>query len=68
MTPPITATRTRTITVCVLCAADLPHTRCDTALPVAQRTTIRATPARTQGDPDPLIPGYGTSLAGYPPI
>lgn len=42
MTPAITATKTRTLTACVLCAADIPHTRCDRALPVAQRTTIAA--------------------------
>lgn len=67
MNTAITATRTRVLTVCVLCAADVPHTRCDTALPVAQRTTI-AVPVRPQPQPDPLIPGYGTSLAGYPAI
>jgi len=58
MNTALTATKTRTITVCVLCAADLAHTRCDTALPVAQRTTVTV-PARPLLEPDPLIPAYG---------
>lgn len=67
MTPPITATKTRTLTVCVLCAADIPHTRCDTALPVAQRTTITATaPTKPLHD---YLPFPGQAIdQGYPAI
>jgi len=45
-TQPITATRTRTLGGCLLCAAGQPHTRHDVALPVVERTTITATPSR----------------------
>lgn len=67
-TLPITATPTRTLTACTLCAAELPHTRHDTALPVAQRSTITATPAHSHRDTAADLPGYGQSLTGYPAI
>lgn len=56
MTPPITATRTRTTGACVACLLGQSHTEHDTTLPVATRTSITA-PARAIPDPD--IPGYG---------
>lgn len=55
MNTPITATRPRTLGGCLQCAAGIAHTRHDTALPAATRTTITA--AIPLGDPD--LPGYG---------
>jgi hypothetical protein len=45
-TLPITATPTRTLGGCLLCAAGQFHTRHDVALPAVERTTITAAPIR----------------------
>lgn len=47
MSPAITATPTRTLSVCVPCLTGTPHDRCDTdTAAIAQRVTITAAPAR----------------------
>lgn len=42
MTPPITATKPRTLGCCVACLLDQAHTVHDTSLPVAQRSSVTA--------------------------
>lgn len=45
---PITATAPRTLGCCLACLLDATHTRHDTSLPAAQRTSITA-PIRKAG-------------------
>lgn len=64
MTPPITATRTRTLGCCIACLLNQPHTVHDTSLPAVQRSSITV-PVLRKADPD--IPGYLAEAVPYPP-